>query len=189
MHINPVGRFSVKWILITNLGWLVAQAFAILITRTAFPKSELAAVSISPLYWIVFGVIFGLSQWIALHDRILHSFGWVLATSIGCFAAALILKVLNQFEVINPFLRAIPLFPHLFGGVVMGFSQYLVIKKSIQKAKWWILIVGTSWAFAQESIGLSNISIQLIGMFLFNAFTGLGFAWLAQISFSEIEAT
>jgi hypothetical protein len=189
MHINPIGQFSLKWILITSLGWLVAQAFGILATRIAFSKVELAAVSTSPLYWVVFGVLFGLSQWIVLRDRIPRSFKWVIATAIGCFVAALIVKVLNRTETINSFLRAFSIFTHLFGGTVMGFSQYQVIKKSIQKANWWIFIVGTSWAFAQGFIGLNDIPIGLIGVLLFNAITGLGFAWLAQISFSEIEAT
>src|SRR5688572_21088672 len=121
---TPVNRFLFKSVLYTTFGWILAQAFGIFTTNAVFPKAELGALATSPWYFAVFGLFFGLSQWICLRDHIPNSFAWVLVTAIGCFAAALTLKLLNRSEMINSFLREFPFVVHFFGGMILGFAQY-----------------------------------------------------------------
>jgi hypothetical protein len=188
MQINPFNHFSIKWTLITTLGWLIAQTVGLLITKVAFPKAEIESISTSPLYWMIFGLLFGLSQWINLRDRIPQSLRWVLATTLGFFIAALIIKILNRTEIINSFFREFSIFPHLLGGIIMSFAQYQTLKKALQKAYWWIIISGISWTIAAGFIEIHIISIQVVGMLFFTVTTGIGFGWLAQNSSAEIQA-
>jgi len=60
----------------------------------------------------------------------------------------------------------------------MSFAQYQTIKKTLQKANWWIIIAGISWGFSQS----------LIGILFFATITGLGFTWLIQKPALEIKA-
>ena len=187
MHTNPTNQFLMKWVAITTLGWIGAQALGIFITRAAFPEAELAALPSSPLYFGVFGVLLGLSQWICIHDRIPNSNWWVFATGFGCFVAALLLKSLNRSETINSFLREVPLLAYLFGGAIIGFTQRMAMQKTVQKAKLWTIAVAISWGIAQVFITVDNIVVNLLGVLVFATITGVVFVWLMQNPFSEIQ--
>jgi len=188
MHTDPINRFLVKWVSITCLGWLLAQASGVFITSAAFPKAELAALSTSPLYFGVFGILFGLSQWICIRDHISNSFRWVIATAVGFFAAALILKVLNRSDIINSFLRGFPLLARFFGGLIIGFAQHQAMKKALPKAHWWTIVVAVSWVIAQMFIGIDNVVVNFLGVLFFAIITGITFAWLVQNPSSEMQA-
>jgi len=184
---NSADRFLGRWILITSCGWFIAQAVGNFVIKTLFPNTEFAALPTSPLYFAVFGAVFALSQWICLRERIPNSFGWVLATSIGLFVAALIIKLLNRSATINAFLREIPFFVYLFGGMILGLAQYQAIKNLLQKASWWIIIVSISWTLSQEIIRIHNPSVQQLGVVFFATATGVGLTWLTQQSLSKTQ--
>jgi hypothetical protein len=188
MNANLFNRFLLKWILITNLGWLFAQVIGELVTRAAFPKAEPATLITAPLYWTIFGLLFGLSQWISFRDRVLRSFRWVLATAIGFYVAALTIKLLNRSEIIHPLLRDFPFLVHLFSGMIIGFAQYQAIKKALQGASIWIIIVAVGWALSQIPIELYSNWIEYLGILVFTTVTGFGFSWLTQNRSSEIPA-
>jgi hypothetical protein len=188
MHINLLNRSLIKWVLYTSLGWGLSQAAGIFIANLAFPKAELTALPTSPLYFAVFGFFFGLSQWICIRDHIPNSFRWVIATATGCFAAALILKVLNRSEMINSFLRGLPLLVYFFGGLIIGFAQHQTMKKTLPKAHWWIIVVTVSWVITQIFIGIDNAVVDFLGVLFFTTVTGLTFIWLVQKPSPEMQA-
>jgi len=188
MHINLFNRSLIKWVLYTSLGWVLSQAVGIFIISLAFPKAELAALPTSPLYFAVFGFFFGLSQWICIRDHLSNSFRWVIATAAGCFAAALILKVLNRSEMINSFLSGLPFLAYFLGGLIIGFAQHQALKKTLPKAHWWIIVVAVSWAIAHVFIGVDNAVVGFLGILLFTTVTGLTFVWLVQKPSPEMQA-
>jgi hypothetical protein len=189
MQTNPFSRFSIKWTLTTTLGWLIAQTTGLLITKAVFPKAEIETITTSPLYWIVFGILFGLSQWVNLRNHIPHSLRWVLATTIGFFMAAWILRTLNRIEIIHYFFSEFSIFPHLLGGTLFSFAQYQTLKKVLQKSYWWIIINGISWTITAGFFEIDIISMQVVGLLFFTTTTGISFGWLVQNSSVQTQAT
>jgi hypothetical protein len=178
--------FLLKWILVTSIGWLFAQTIAINITCAvycaAYPLAKIDFLATSPLYWAAFGAVFGLSQWIILRDRVPHTFGWVLATTIGFGGGSLILKGLNQSELLRSIFLDYPFVSHLCGGIILGLTQYLIIRRKLKLAYWWIIIVAVSWAITQEIIMSHYSLIQTLGILIFTAITGLIFESLLHTS-------
>jgi hypothetical protein len=187
MHTNSTNQFLMKWVSITVLGWYSAQAIGIFVTHVAYPKAELAILPSSPLYYGTFGLLFGVSQGICLYRRIPNSLRWIIATAIGFFVAALILKSLNRFEITNSFLREFPLLAYFFGGAVLGFAQYQTIKKTVQKAKWWTIVVAISWVIAQAFIAGNGAAIDFLGILVFTMITGLVFIRLVPNPSSKTQ--
>jgi len=187
MNSELIKRFLIKWVLYTSLGWLLAQVVGVFITRAAFPQAELTALPTSPVYFAVFGFILGLSQWLCIRDYLPIPFGWVVATATGCFAAALTLKLFNQMEMINAFLREFRFLGHFLGGIILGSAQYITIKKVFRESYWWIIFVAVMWTITQAFLGVDNAVVDLLGIFVFATSTGLTLVWLVRNPFSEIQ--
>src|SRR5215203_5100501 len=140
-------RFILQWVLITTIGWLMGQSIGIYITGRNYPEVEIRQLSTSPLYWGVFGLILGFSQWIAFRKNSPGLFKWVYFTAGSMYLAALCVKLINLsgFELS-------PIFAQLLGSTILGYCQYLVLRERSKRATLWILAVVISWIFTQQLI-------------------------------------
>ena len=179
--------FETKWIFLTSFGWLIAQYVGIAVTGTAYPQFPSSMLVSSPLYWTIFGAIIGLSQWIIVRNRMPSAFRWVLATTISYCASALLLKWFNLFDVINSFLKSYPVLGYFFSGIIIGFAQYLVIKRTFMHANRWIIVVAIGWPLTSVILGIHELLIQLFGIFLFAFSTGIAFAQLSKQPSTELQ--
>jgi hypothetical protein len=128
----------VKWILATTLGWVAGWAI-----------SEFAV-----------GLVVGLAQWVALRKQIECSEWWVLASGIGWAAGrGLVVAVFPPQSTI------------LIGGTLgaaLGLAQWLILRRHVVQAWWWIVVSALSWA-----VGLTGfLGASLVGT-VAGAVTGL----------------
>jgi hypothetical protein len=169
-------QFVFKWSLITSAGWVVAQILGVTVTQIFYPHIEIRVINTSPLYWLVFGIVFGLSQWFVLRKEAHSSRLWINATVIGFYIGALILKILISANIIPSDFGA-----HVLASFVLGFAQYvLFLRQRFEQAGWWILATTLSWVFAQILIGFHILWVQLFGILLFTIITGFVMAGFIQ---------
>lgn len=119
--------FVILWTLATAAGWLVGFFL----------------IDGSPLGESGIGLTIGIAQWVVLRSRIPNAYWWILATAAGWIAGRLI---------------ALGLFPLEYGilagaaiGAGVGSFQWLILRRHVQRAYWWIImsILGWTWAMTQ----------------------------------------
>jgi hypothetical protein len=108
-----------QWIMANVLGWILGR----------FLLPNLAIVTI--------GVALGVLQWLILLHRIRNSQWWILATILGWTSGSLLILV------------ALPQGMELFSGVILGLTtgtaQWLILRREVYWAGWWIVINLIAW--------------------------------------------
>ena len=107
------------WIMATTLGWLVTNFLAIGVS------------------YIAAGFAISLLQGFVLQNRISHTFRWVTAGTIGWAIGWLIVlfAVPSGLEIING----------LVVGLAMGIAGWLVLRREVHWAGWWIIMSIVGW--------------------------------------------
>jgi hypothetical protein len=140
--------FWFQWIMATTLGWLLGGY--LLAYLPVFPG----------------GIGAGVLQWPILYQRIPRAWRWVLATALSWLMGAFVL------------LLAVPagLQPLLAGFVVgpaVGLGQWLILRREIHWAGWWIIVSTMAWV-----TGLTLLPGALSTGALSGALSGVGLALL-----------
>ena len=174
--------FATKWTLAClvgeAVGWGVGRATVIAILNSAGPYVFWGG-------WSVFiGVAVGVTQWILLRRRIGYSQWWILLTTIG-WLASLITFLASDFRGMwfTPFL--------LTGAIAVGTMQWLVLRQSVPRAGWWVLIVSVAGglgaiiaaALNWHPFGHAAVEFGVIGAIhggLSGVITGFGLGILLQ---------
>ena len=108
-----------EWIMATTLGWVVG--------RLLFPNLSIVTI----------GLALGVLQWFILQRRISQPWRWILATTLGWALGAIILFV------------ALPDGMDFTAGLVMGLTtgiaQWLILRREVYWAGWWIVINVVAW--------------------------------------------
>ncbi|HEY61314.1 MAG TPA: hypothetical protein G4N95_01550 [Anaerolineae bacterium] len=111
--------FWVQWIFASLLGWIIGSLFF----------GDLGV-----------GIALGILQWLILRTRLSNAWLWIIMTAIGWgFGSLIILLVLPPH---------ISVVPNIMLGLSIGFFQWLVLRKQVYQAWWWILVNGFAWAFS-----------------------------------------
>ncbi len=94
---------------------------------------------------VIFGALLGTTQWLVMRKYVALTGWWALATAFGYFLAGIVTEqwVFRQVpysEVAVPFIVSFG----AVGGIVGGTMQWLVLRKHVARAGWWVLasIVG-----------------------------------------------
>ncbi len=95
---------------------------------------------------ILSGIVVGFLQWLVLRRHIVGAGRWVLWTAIG-------LGIVHAFGDALPDPVAIPVVS-IFGGVVLGATQWFALRSAFDKVWLWIITTGISWAIGM-TIGLT----------------------------------
>ncbi len=107
------------WIMATTLGWIVG--------RFLFPNLAL----------VVIGVALGIFQWLVLQHRIRDAWWWIIATTLGWLSGSmLILAVLPE---------GMDFTAGVIIGVTTGIAQWLILRRELHLAGWWIVISIVGW--------------------------------------------
>lgn len=163
----------------------------------------LAMLGVMVLAGMVEGAVLGFAQWLALR-RYIQSMAqreWVLATALAAgvaWALGMLPSTLGDLATINPAV--------LIGGgillgaifvVSIGFAQWLVLRRYIEKAGWWVLANAVAWPMgvAVPFIGLALVPdgspvmvwvvVGVMSGFLMGvvvgAITGVALVWLLRV--------
>lgn len=107
------------WIMATSVGWVLG--------RLLLPNLALVTV----------GLAIGILQWFLLQRRFKKAWQWILATTIGWAAAAAI-----NFAAVPD---GMDFLAGLLIGVSVGTAQWLILRREVQWAGWWIVINVIAW--------------------------------------------
>ena len=138
------------WIMATTLGWLIGNVF------------------FKGIPVIFSGVLIAVLQWSVLFKRIQKAWRWIVLSSVGWIGGYIL------FVIFIPTMNL--LVGPVIGGVV-GVMQWLVLRKEVDWAGWWIVISILAW-----TTGLTLMPGSLTSGSLPGALTGLTLVILFRFS-------
>jgi hypothetical protein len=170
IHKHATQSFWLWWLLATLVGIIIGMAFVFLGLTPLHNNSSHAAQAVRGfVIGAVFGATVGTAQWFVLRRYFERVGWWVLLTFIGWVA---------YWELINMNLlvkaQGIAFIPDLLNlaifGVILGVLQWLLLRKKIHSAGWWVLanIVGMMLG----SLVIDTIDTVLQGDSPFDFITG-----------------
>ena len=109
-----------QWIMVTTVGWVLGSLLV--------PPFGLAAS----------GLAIGVLQWVVLRDRIGNRRWWILASAAGWMLGWVIALI-----AVPPDIRALA---GVVLGAIVGSAQWIVLRREVHLAGWWIIISALAWA-------------------------------------------
>lgn len=141
--------FWFKWLMSTTLGWVLGR---FLVPNLAF---------------VTIGIAIGVFQWFVLRDIIHNAWRWIIATMIGWLVGSIILMLV------------IPQSPDFLAGIIsgvgVGIAQYIVLRREIYLAGWWIVINIVAW-----TTGMAYLSGILLTGVVVGVITGFALELLLR---------
>jgi hypothetical protein len=139
-----IGPFLL-WVAANLLGWLVLVALL-----AALPTlKSIRGLFVAPL---LIGVPLGIAQWLVLRRLIPLSPLWVLTLPVGWVLSMLVPVAIpaSLWQVVDSESTATLTLLYVVMGAVMGLPQWLMLRRKLLRAAWWILgnSVGMGLGFA-----------------------------------------
>lgn len=142
------------WIMATTLGWLLGSFL------------------FNGIPVIISGAVISAFQWTVLYKRIHKAWRWAIYSSLGWIASYILFVIFlapNMGFFLGPLI-----------GVVVGFTQWFLLRKEVDWAGWWIIISTLAW-----TTGLTIMPGMLTSGALPGALTGLVLVILFRFSPSK----
>ena len=183
--------FWFLWVLASALGWAVGFPIADAILTVL---GEVVADEV--VIFGLLGALPGLLQWLLLRRHLPQAGRWVLASTL---AGALIGAVASSVRVVDPAAG------YAVAGASFGILQWLVLRRHVSHAGWWLLASPVGWAVsvpvvrAADRVGVFGAAERamramalpmsetvvlalLFGVFgaVYGVVTGIGMAWLMR---------
>jgi hypothetical protein len=95
--------------------------------------------------FLTFGMVLGLGQWLVLRNLVQNSKSWILATVLGATLGLAITNVIQRALVGGSLYFMGGSLGLAALGLVLGVSQWWVLRQHLSKAGWWIIIYAASW--------------------------------------------
>jgi hypothetical protein len=173
--------------------WLIVNVVALTLGMTNFVAMIFISIPLGIAQGAILSLAFGNSwvPWI-----ILEPFIWFCMSYGAPILGGLFLPVVNG-NVTSPIY---PFFPALTLGFLTGLCEFILLRKHLSNAYWWIPIHALAFGIAglispsafQAQISYdSNFTLisAFIGAFFYSAVTGIGLSWLRRDNtYQEISA-
>jgi hypothetical protein len=196
-----------------GLFWILVTVAGLLVDRVLFRGTFLAPGIVDTIeYWIgsegwglrvsmilsagilglIDGIILGMFQWVAVRRLVKNPFGWILGTSLGfslglmTFWSIMILLISGRLQVGSDLDKAfgLGLIDSAITGLILGFAQYLVLRRKVQYIQWWVPTILVSMILAW-------ITRWFVGpgasFFTFGALSGIVISVLGGLSADTLE--
>ena len=134
---------GIQWVVANLAGWLIG--FALCEALQSFVSTVLVD-------GLVIGSAVGIAQWLVLR-RWISPVGWWVALSIIGFGVGKALA-----EAALPATTTLPGYA-LTGaiiGVVVGLAQWVVLRRSLASAGWWVPATSLAWVVGWSAIGIAE---------------------------------
>ena len=200
--------FWLRWVLISTVGWFVGFLMGFVlggIIGDVIGSGVLKRI----LQYFMLGAALGsgvcLMQWLVLRRRVSRAGWWVLAsiavfavTGGGGYGAAVVafgysegLEEWGSFAAVLGWTVVVAL-----GGAVTGILQWLVLRRQVSRAGWWVLASTVGWglsmavsmavAGAFEVVAVGLLFGLLVGGAVLGAVTGGALVWLLRQPVPEV---
>ncbi len=157
LQIPPKYIFLSMWVAATAIGMGIAEVVWIQWGWLDF-ELERAAPDLNLFiyrlqYALVTAIAVGTLQWVVLRKHIPRSWLWIILTTLGMLAAILVEQLFWR--------EGVPVFPKslgelawtmeigwvsFFGGLPVGFSQWILLRKRLRGSWRWILVTGVGYS-------------------------------------------
>ncbi|GEM_PF-1952304 len=125
---------------------------------------------------IVSGGWFGFWQWLVLRKQISSSGKWILTSSIGMAAGTLLSSLIiyaissdpisEYIDSVDFSILAMLATPGIINGIVIGISQWLVLREWTYRAGWWVVIMPVSFTLGLLIFSSGFILWYLLALFI-----------------------
>ena len=170
-------RLGLPWVIANIVGWVIG--FFVCEAVNTF----LATFFVDGL---IIGASVGIAQWLVLRRRIAPIGWWVVASIVGYGVG----KAVGEASVQGiPTVAGLGLIGALIGAFV-GIAQWLVLRRHVSLAGWWVLANIAAWAlgwsiigFVEDSAGwpiLMVYSVGALGAAVAGTITGIALIWLSR---------
>ncbi len=123
--------------------WTIATALGFTL---GIGLSQLALTAMGEiLSSIAFGSIAGLAQWFILRKRFHVSGWWVLATSLGATLGLVATNAVHEALMGVRVALVVGVLGLTVLGLLVGIAQWLVLRKHLHRAGWWVLASAAGW--------------------------------------------
>lgn len=181
--------FWLLWVVASTVGMFVGLILTFFLYSVYYAglgfESSFAYDMLATGFGIGIGV--GISQWLVLRRRVSHVGWWVLANTAAGFAIMLAgfagySEPLKSFSEFLSFTGVIVL-----GGAVTGIFQWLILRRKVSKAGWWVLASTLGWGLGVTVArafpwGIDNYGIGPLAVTaaVLGAITGGVLVWLLR---------
>jgi len=164
-------QFWLWWVVASSAGWIVGS-----------PLGKAVAASgdlVVPRHHDAVGVaaaviVLGVLQWMVLRRNVPQAAWWMLA-NIAAVAAALVFAMVVVAADMGLVVAA--------GGTVLGVLQWLVLRRQVSQAGWWVLASTVGWVGGGFVSGISDTPIGLVVLGIaYGAITATALVWLLRQS-------
>ena len=107
------------WIMATTMGWLIGSIF------------------FNGIPIIISGVLISALQWAVLYQRIHKAWRWAVFSSTGWIFGNILFMILSALNLRLP--------AGILIGLIVGIAQWLLLRKVVNWASWWIIISIMAW--------------------------------------------
>jgi hypothetical protein len=160
----------VKWT-IMNIGGAIAASFiGLLILSRLYPSAPINTLPKSILFGIIFSIVFEFAQLSILRKYLIYSNRWAIMTILAFTLLSIITKILDRFGILLP-----PTIIYFVSGGIIGYFQYLVLRKEFGHAQWWILTIAISWLSLSELVAANDQALTVLGYLAFGLLPGAVF--------------
>ncbi len=191
-----------QWVVATTLA-LSLNAAAIGVMGRALDKTGSVSISfvVYGMTLVVLAFLPGSLQWVVLRQWVPRSGSWVLVSGVGSFLGflAAILGMNLAIGVAGgedgSAYIMLPGFGLAFAsaGALAGTIQWIVLRRWVCRAGWWLLISSASWAVAGLAYLLltrgNDVALPLGGAVsgaISGGITGLGIVWLLRARLDQV---
>jgi len=145
-----------RWVLSGALGWLLG-AFFLMGVLEALPAAATDRLGGTAIIFLLFGVIIGATQWLALKRALPRPASWITATGLGFLIAVFIWLAYFPSTQDNVLLNSIS--PGLAFGLPIGLLQSLSWHRHHGRIRWWTTATVLGFIGGFVVVGLaSNLS-------------------------------
>jgi hypothetical protein len=181
--------FWLRWVLASTIG--VAVLFALIFAVAMLVGAIVGGEAEDKVPFVPFvGLSFGIMQWLILRRYIPRAGWWVLVSTAGWLLGFGVLAVAEKFTE-NLMTRAIQsevfaLVFFLAAGASLGILQWLLLRRHMLRAGWWVLANVVGWGILGLIVGKSlDRFTDLAAMAAVPpAITGAVLVWLLRQTFS-----
>jgi len=138
-----------QWLVATTLGWVLGGLLL----------PELALFSV--------GLVIGVLQWVVLRQYLRQGGWWILASGVGWAGGWGIVMAAAPLN--------IGIVAEALLGAAMGTLQWLVLRRQLRQAGWWIVVSSLGW-----TVALTGLTGELLVGAVVGAVTGIALELLLR---------
>jgi hypothetical protein len=181
--------FWFQWVLASTIG--VAVLFALILAVAMLVGAIVGGEAEDKVPFVpLVGLSFGIMQWLILRRYMPRTGWWVLVSTLGWILGFGVLALADKFTenlvtgAIQPEVSALVFF--LAAGASVGILQWLVLRRHMLQAGWWVLANVVGWGILGLIVGKSlDRFTDLVAIAAVPpAITGAVLVWLFRQTFS-----